>query len=391
MEENATQLRSRLVESVFACVAVLVLCVVVLAATGRSAVPGAFLAVVGLGALALLGAWVPRIALGLTILGIFAYYAAGFPPLGMVLPAVGALYLAASRGRTVWAVGCAVILLSVATYFRLTGADPVARIAGYEYVTEIALAAASIALGAAVRASREQRRQAMRIAELVVTEQKHAAERQVQLERMRIARELHDSLGHQLTVAALHASVAAEALGETPGAGERAAREALERVREANTGTLRELRSAVRLLRSDGTEQETPGVGPRDPDPLGIVALARTAREAGLTVEAHAEPLDVDPAVAEAANRILTEAVTNVLRHAEASHLRIEACDDDGSLRLAVTDDGRGASDRLLERGHGIAGMRERAALADGTLTVASVPGRGCAVRAELPIRVEER
>jgi signal transduction histidine kinase len=391
MDDDTTRMRSRLVESVFACAAVLVLCAVVLAAGELQASPGAFLAVAGFAALAVLGARLPRVALALTILGIFAYYTAGFPPIGMVLPATGALYLAAASGRTPWAVGGAVVLFGVSTYYRLVDEDPAARFTGYEYVTEVALAAAAIALGAATRLARERQRQATRIAELVAAEQAPVAEQRMAEQRIRIARELHDTVGHRLTVVALHTSVASEALG-TNGERDAVAQEALERVREANSEALRELRAAVRLLRRGEA---------RGSDPLGIVELARTARRAGLRVEVEAavNEHELHPAVAEAASRILTEATTNVLRHARASTLRIGARTAEGWLDLEIVDDGVGVgdgdgvgagdgtgADGTGTDGSGIAGMRERARIDGGTLEVRTAPDEGFAVIARLPL-----
>ncbi|WP_449280758.1 sensor histidine kinase [Leucobacter sp.] len=392
MEEDATPLRSRLVESVFACAAVLVLCTVVLAAGAPQASPEAFLAVAGFAALAVLGARFPRTALACTILGIFAYYTAGFPPLGMVLPATGALYLAAAGRRAFWAIGSASVLLGVATYYRMSDQDPAAGFTGYEYVTEVALAAAAIALGAATGLARERRRQSLRIAELVAAEQAHLAEQRMAEQRIRIARELHDTVGHRLTVVSLHASVASEALAPEapPGAsavgtsgagGDTAAREALERVREASSEALRELRAAVRLLRREELAE----------DPLDIARLARTARRAGLQVELDTEAAGLQPAVAEAASRILTEATTNVLRHARASRLRITARAAEGWLGIEVSDDGEGAPRTAGPGvapavGSGIAGMRERAELAGGSLRVRTAPGAGFAVAVRLPL-----
>ncbi|UOR02177.1 histidine kinase [Leucobacter allii] len=404
-------LGARLVEAVLACAAVLVLCVVVLAAGERQASPGAFLAVVGFGALALLGAFAPRTALAVTVPGIFAYYAAGFPPLGMVLPAAAALYLAASRGRIPWAIGGAAVLLVVSTYFRLVDADPAARFTGYEYVTEIALAAAAIALGAAVRLARVRREQAARIAALVAAEQAHLARGRAHDARNRIARELHDTVGHQLTVVALHAAVAEEAVGRDDGA----LRAALRRVREANGRTLTELRAAVRLLREDDDGPTDAGLdaGPTDagshddgPDDaerydaaaaleqaLGLDALLGTAREAGIAADAAIDAApELGPIPSEtvaAAQRILTEATTNALRHARATRLRIAVRLRPGRFEAELVDDGVGCTTAELGSGHGVAGMRERARQLGGSVRVEATPGRGCAVRLALPLGAE--
>lgn len=371
MTTTLDDLRSRLMESVFACVALLFLCTVVLAVQ-RQEYPmswSAFLAVLAFGALAVLGAWWPRTALFLTILGIFAYYAFSLPPLGMVLPATAALYITATRGRTSWAVGGALLLLAVATYFRLTG-DDAARFTMYEYVTEVALAAAAIALGAATRLARQHKNQSIQIAELVATEQRYLADQRMNDERLRISRELHDTVGHQLTVATLHASVAAEELEHD---GSPAARDAVARVHTATAETLRELRTAVRAIRTTSAES------------LPVHRLADTARAAGLRVEVNVgkhSPVPQD--VEAAAGGILTEAVINVLRHAQAKTLLLDV-HLDGPLILTIRDDGHGAPADRLNTGNGIRGMRERAEMVGGTLDLESSP-RGTTVRATLPV-----
>lgn len=384
--DAAPQLRARLVEAVFACATVLGLCVVVLAAGERQASPAAFLAVTGFGALALLGAVAPRTALAVTVIGIFAYYAADFPPLGMVLPAVAALFLAASAGRTVWAAAGAVILLGVSTYFRLVDADPAARFTGYEYVTELALAAAAIALGAVARLARDRRAYTARIARLVAAEERHRAEQRAQEARIRIARDLHDTVGHQLTVVSLHTSVAEEALGAPRGPDTAGARAALDRVREANSATLGELRQAVRTLRADDPAE--PVIG--GDDPLAIAALARTARDSGLDVTVDASDAAqrdalLAPERSAAIRAILTEATTNVLRHARARSIWLTLAATLDGVRVDIADDGVGCDPVALSDGHGIAGMRERAAGIGADLRIATGPGHGCRVTLTTP------
>ena len=340
----------------------------------------AYLFAVGFGALVLLRRVAPRTMLVLTFLGVCAYYALGFAPIGMVLPAVAALYAAAERGRTGWAAGTGVVLVAVATWFRVTDADvdPSAALTAYDLVTNVALTAAAVALGVAVRLAREARERAALVRELTAEQEAHAAQERLQAERLRIARDLHDTVGHHLSVVALHAGVADEAVGRD----DDAARDALARVREAASGTLDELRATVKVLR-----EPAPDAMPRGALGLaGLDGLVAPVRAAGVDVEVvdAVAPGALSDAIDAAAYRIAQEALTNVLRHARARHVRVEARVDDGHLRLAVTDDGRGAG-TSPGPGSGLAGMRERAGLLGGTLTAGDAPGGGFAVVADLP------
>src|SRR5699024_11319110 len=102
-------------------------------------------------ALMLLRRHLPIIVLTVTVLGIFAYYALDLPPIGMVLPAVGAHYSTAELRRTSWAVIDAAVLVAVSSFFRFDDLDPRAHLTGYGFVTVLDLAAAAIALRCVVR------------------------------------------------------------------------------------------------------------------------------------------------------------------------------------------------------------------------------------------------
>ncbi|MFC4627959.1 sensor histidine kinase [Promicromonospora alba] len=377
----------RVTDVVLALAMALVVAVVIAADPDavRHAGPGAYLFAVGFGALVLLRRRAPRTMLVLTVLGVFAYYALQFAPIGTALPAVAAIYSAAELRRTGWAVGAGATLVGVATYYRTVGNTPEEALAPYELVTDVALVAAAIALGVAVRLSGEARGHEAR-----------AAEQRLQAERLRIARDLHDVVGHNLSVIALHSGVAAEAVGRD----DDAARRALGHVREATSGTLHELRSTVRLLRgpADALAQAgasgapSSGAGP-DVAPTGVTgvgALADSARAAGLAVDVDLDvpPGLLDGAIDAAAYRIVQESLTNVLRHAAATHVAVSVRVTDGRLALRVADDGRGAGPGLVP-GTGISGMRERVALLGGALTAGDAPGGGFVVTADLPLRLE--
>lgn len=368
----------RLADVGLAIAVTLVLAVVIAAdPAGRTAI-GGYAFALGFGLVLLARRRLPRTALIVTLLAIFTYYTLDLPPIGMVLPAIGALFSAAEQHRTYWAVGSAAVLLAVATYFRLDGSESQSALNGYTFVTELALAAAAIALGAAVRLAREARERTAQIAALTAAEESHAADARMQAERMQIARDLHDTIGHTLSVASLHAGVAAEA----PDAA--AARPALDQVRVATSDALRELRRTVKVLRSDDASGKEPVLGLAALEPL--FAAARTA---GLRVEAEVSVASdaLSRSVDAAAHRIVQESLTNVLRHSGASMVRVTAREVEKTLMLHIVDDGASSRERS-GTGAGIRGMQERAELLGGTLTARPAPG-GFVVSAEIPARAE--
>ncbi|MFI6426003.1 sensor histidine kinase [Promicromonospora sp. NPDC050880] len=362
----------RVTDVVLAIAMALVVAVVIAADPDAThhAGPGAYLFAAGFGALVLLRRRLPRTVLVVTVLAVFVYYTFQFAPIGMALPAIAALYSAAEMGRTGWAVGGGAVLVAVATYYRVTGTAE-EYLTPYDLVTNLALVAAAIALGVAVRLSREAR-----------VHQAHAAEQRLQAERLRIARDLHDVVGHNLSVIALHSGVAAEAVGRD----DDAARGALEHVRQATSGTLHELRSTVRVLRRP---LDTADGAPAPTGLAGVGALAASARATGLHVDTDIDVPDgvLDGAIDAAAHRIVQESLTNVLRHAAATRVTVSAGIDGDRLTINVSDDGRGSGPGLVP-GSGISGMRERASLLGGTLTTGDAPGGGFVVAVVLPLRL---
>jgi two-component system, NarL family, sensor histidine kinase UhpB len=181
-------------------------------------------------------------------------------------------------------------------------------------------------------------------------------------ERRRVARELHDEVGQILTGVMLE-------LAELP--------EARDAVRHA----LEEVRRIARELR------------PEVLDDLGLQSALRSlcttaAAHPGLRVERRLElgDADLDPDVELVVYRIAQESLTNVLRHAEASEVRVALATVDGGLRLVVRDDGRGLPPDIGAGGEGITGMRERALLIGGRLTVTALRGGGTEVRLDVPL-----
>lgn len=322
---------------------------------------GAYAFAVGFGALMLFRRRVPLGVLAVTVLGLFAYYTLDYPPIGLAVPVVAALFAAADAGRVVWAVLAGVVVFGVSLYFRLREGESAGFLLGYEAVTNLALIAAAIALGDAARARRDRAAQQEELAARV-------AEERMRHERERISRDLHDTLGHTMSVIALHAGVAADATDDP------AVANAVARIREASGRTLTDLRWVVRLLRS-----ETDG-----PQVLSLRAVPALAADSGLAVETDVPDVELPPPVDAAAFRIVQEALTNAARHSGATEVRVRASLDGDDLALTVSDNGRGA--RSLVQGNGLSGMAERVRLLGGTLRFETAPG--FTVHARLPGRL---
>ena len=206
------------------------------------------------------------------------------------------------------------------------------------------------------------------------------AKRRVDEERLRIARELHDIVAHSMATINVQAGVAAHVLDGNPDA----AREALAAIRLASKDGLRELRAILNVLRQadEGDPvQPAPGVAQLD-------ALVAGACTAGLptSLTRSGEPRPLPAAVDLAAYRIVQESLTNAIRHAGPASAIVQLCYDPSALRVEIVDTGRGQPAIANGMtGHGLIGMRERAASVGGTLEAG--PGRegGFRVAAILP------
>ncbi|MGY1724323.1 sensor histidine kinase [Blastococcus sp. SYSU DS0533] len=204
-------------------------------------------------------------------------------------------------------------------------------------------------------------------------------------ERRRIAREMHDVVGHGVTLMLLHADAAQASLGTR----EPAAARALDVVLASGRAALDDLHRLLRVLREHAEDE------PADPSPGSIAAVdelvgaARTAgRDVAVTTAGRVRPL---PAAVEAtAFRIVQESLTNALRHAPGAPIRVVLDFADEALTVEVSDDGSGYGDPGRP-GHGLLGLRERVALFDGCLTAGPrADGTGWTTRAVLPVPVPE-
>jgi signal transduction histidine kinase len=207
------------------------------------------------------------------------------------------------------------------------------------------------------------------------------ARRRASEERLRIARELHDALGHHLSLINVQAGVALHVNDGLP----EQARSALDAIRQASKEALAELRSVLEILRQ-GDEQ-----APRSPTPTleRLDNLVSQASAAGLTVrtEAVGELRPLPFGVDVAAFRIVQEALTNVARHAGQATATVQIAYGDRDVVVQIDDDGHGPPrPGKPVGGKGILGMRERVAAVGGELEAGPRPGGGFRVRARLPL-----
>ena len=222
-------------------------------------------------------------------------------------------------------------------------------------------------------------------AEVAERTKDEAARRRAMEERLRIARELHDSLTHSISVVQVQAGVAvhlARKRGED-------VPPALLAIQEAGTDAVRELRATLGVLRSD-EDGDGSGLGQLD-------SLVARARAAGLpvTVTVTGAQRPLPPEADQAAYRIVQEALTNVSRHAGAASASVHLHYAPGTLSIRVDDDGKGRvtstgagnGTRPSGPGLGLVGMRERVSALGGQLQAGPRDAGGFRVRAELPAR----
>ncbi|MGY1772660.1 sensor histidine kinase [Blastococcus sp. SYSU D00813] len=341
-------------------------------------------AVVGLPMLVARRAPVPALFLSIALL--YGFYSTGYSAVGLALPLAPALFVVALSGRLRLGAVTAGTGLALSSTFRLLsdGQNETAGLIAYDGALSLALMAAVLALGDAVRSRRGWQAEMADRLRRADEEREAEARRRVEEERLRIARDVHDSLGHAVAVVTLHAAVAAEALDDDDPA---AARRAVETIRAVSRDVLADLRDTVGLLRTGTPEGAAHTRGLADvPDLLAATAAAGV--DVRLVEDGDPRPL---PAAVEAtAHRVVQEALTNVLRHAQATTVTVTVTHDPEVLTVTVTDDGRGSGAPGGEDGdgggHGLAGMRERVALLGGRLLAGDRPGGGFAVSVLLPV-----
>ncbi|MGH1564617.1 sensor histidine kinase [Mumia sp. DW29H23] len=308
--------------------------------------------------------WRAEVALLASGICTAVYFGAGFAdgPVFLALPTVTFMVaLRATSYRWVpWAVGAALVA-AAALVIRMLATDGQRTQEVWQAIGLLAVVAAAGAVATAV--SQLQSSRADRSARAATEE------------RLRMAQDLHDGVGHGLAVIAMQAGVALHVLERDPAK----ARESLEAIRATSRESLDALRAE--LGRMSGTEAARRPV--RGIDDLD--ALLDRVRAGGLEVVRTGDVQHVDDRLGEVVYAVVQEALTNVLRHAGATRAVVDVARNASTLEVTVSDDGRGGPTSGQDEGMGITGMRARVGEVGGVLAAGPAGGAGFRVHASLP------
>jgi signal transduction histidine kinase len=351
----------------------------VIGATGTPRAPALVLAVVAGGGL-VLRRTAPLAVLATTLAATVAIVALGEDPSGATV--LIALYTTAALCELrVSLVALAATAATAATLSALT-VDAPGREAS---ATSGAIIAAGLsvgiwALGAYAQTRRRYVRELQQRAAAAEREREQLARIAVHEERASIARELHDIVAHSVSVMLVGVRGARDVLRSAP----ETAEETLARVERSGEQSLAELRRILALLREP---QQTAESRPQ-PSLAELDELVASYRDAGLPVrlEVIGEPLRLPGGVELSVYRIVQEALTNTLKHADPSNVTVTLAFRDARLELEVVDDGTPTTPGSATTGQGIIGMRERVALLGGELQTGPREGGGFRVVAQLPL-----
>lgn len=334
---------------------------------GISPIPGWAYALVVVAAVALAARrWLPTATLIVVTAAVGLYLLSGYPFGPILLSLFVTVYTVAAHRPLRSAAPAAGAVLAVLVICGLAGGG-----LGMEAVApQVAWIAGPLAIGVTVRVGREQ----------VLQSRRDEARRQADAERLRVAQEVHDVVGHGLAAITMQAEIALHLLAKQPEQAE-AALTAISRTSRESLDELRATLGAVR--RGDDVDDRSPVPGLARLD-----ALADRTRAVGVPVSVDVTgPISSLPAAVDlAAYRIVQESLTNVLRHAGAATASVRMSLVDDELTVSVSDTGHGGPPSGRD-GHGLAGMKERVSALGGSLVAGPRPEGGFTVTATLPVR----
>jgi signal transduction histidine kinase len=300
-----------------------------------------------------------------------AAFDAGWAATGLVGVQLFTVALLGDRQRSL-VVGALTAIVVIAAIVAIDGS-----VDGRSIAIRVPLVFVMLAFGDTIRSRQALRDAGRERAQRDARDREEESRRRAAEERLRIARELHDTLAHSLVAINVRAGVALDlgASRDAPGA--------LQDIKQASSTALRDLRATLSLLRDQSDAAPTAPAF----DLGSLPGLVEHARAAGLLagVNIEVDNAEVPSAVSGAAFRIVQEALTNVLRHADASNAAVRVSARSGALEIEITDDGRG-NGVTTSPGHGLRGMAERAAALGGRVQAGPRDEGGWRVRAVLPL-----
>lgn len=317
----------------------------------------------------------PVAALIVVAVSVAAYYPWARLDGPILVLAFVVLYTAADRGALTAAIATgATLLLGMG----LGETGGIRHVDDSLFVAIAGWVVAAIAFGGVTRNRRAYLMEAERRAADAERSMEEEARRRESEERLRIARELHDVLGHNISMINVQAAAALHGLKKRPEDAEKA----LRTIKDTSKETLRELRTTLGVLRQ--VDEDAP-TAPAD----SLARVDALVAASGLEVRTELSgPLDGVPTEVDlAATRIIREALTNVSRHSGTTTATLSVANTSGNIMIRVEDDGPGAT-YDGGSGFGVQGMRERAAALGGTLEAGPRPEGGFRVVARLPLNL---
>ncbi|MFE9957339.1 sensor histidine kinase [Micromonospora sp. NPDC005299] len=320
----------------------------------------------------------PVVALSVVTAAMLALHVRVHSGVSAAFPVLGAVYVAAWRGHRSAAALASLVFLG-GFLARDVSVAPAGRPGQLIAERTALLLGWFVAANVAGLVARQRRAYLEQVEQRAIEAERTREEmalRRAGEERLRIARDLHDSLTHTISVIKVQTGIAvhlARKHGEEPSA-------TLLAIQEASSAAMRELRATLDVLRA-----------PSDEDRVGLARvgeLAQRTRAAGVPVQltVTGQPRDLPAEVDHAGYRVVQEALTNVARHAGSASAEIHVDYAPAQLTVSVTDDGQASPVRPVTPGVGLRGMRERVTGLDGTLRAAARDGGGFAVRATFPL-----
>ncbi|MFF2212478.1 sensor histidine kinase [Streptomyces antibioticus] len=292
-----------------------------------------------------------------------------------------ALYSVARSGQLTAVVALAVLIMLVIAYGELGVVDQQRSVDNMSIALLSGWFLSVIAFSHAMRTRQAYLAEAEARALAAERERDVRAKQSATEERLRLARELHDVLGHNISLIHVQTNAALHRSTRRPGQTAELIT-ALEFVRDTSKEALRELRGTLGVLRQ--VDEAAPTAPTAGLDRLGELADRAAVTGLKVTVTVEGEQPVLSPKISLAAYRIVQESLTNITRHAQAAHATIDVTYTPSELRVRIEDDGQGTADTTT-RGSGITGMTERARALGGRLTARDT-GAGFRVDAALPL-----